>query len=170
MMLLYARSQGAQNKVEAIDTYADWLEAHSDNKARYEYALLLEHHEFYARALEEFRNALTDTTTTSTDPSRSNIRFAIARVLLIADGEQAEGITEMQEAVKEGFNNIEAIEELINSQKISSSNIDALRGIINDIRRIIAGEQIDIYNEQNEFDDFDDFDIFSETEMSETNP
>jgi len=141
MQLLRARSQGKQNKVEAIDSFAAWLSVNSDNKARYEYAHVLEHHEFYARALEELRKALEDAPAVSADPAKNEIRFAIARVLLIAETSN-EGITEMQGAVNDGFNNIEAIEKLITSDKISAANRNSLRDIADNMRRaVIAAEE-----------------------------
>ena len=86
-LLLYSRSQKAQNKPEAIDSYAKWLNANSDMLIHFEYAHLLEHHELYARALEEYRKLLTQTTSPDTEPKRSDIRYSIARLLLIADYE-----------------------------------------------------------------------------------
>ncbi|MCL2805672.1 MAG: tetratricopeptide repeat protein [Treponema sp.] len=138
LQLLYARALAGQNKIEAIEAYDNWLAANTDSKARYEYGLVLEHHEFYVKALEELRKAHTETTAASTDPKRNEVRFAIARVLLVADRESAEGITEMQTAVNEGFSNIEAIEEIIGSGKISETNSSGLRSIINNLQRVEA--------------------------------
>jgi tetratricopeptide (TPR) repeat protein len=57
--LLYARSLAAQDKVEAVDVYASWLEtapASDDlSQVRYEYALLLEKGGYFARAIEELQ-------------------------------------------------------------------------------------------------------------------
>jgi tetratricopeptide (TPR) repeat protein len=131
-MLLFARIQAAQNNVEAIESFSSWLNNFSDPKVRYEYAQALEAHQFFARALEEYRKAFSDTAETSQDPKRSDIRFAIARTLLIADGSSREGITELQNAVDEGFNDIEAIESL--SLSVHAVNRDAIRNIINTLR------------------------------------
>jgi tetratricopeptide (TPR) repeat protein len=136
--LLYARSQKALNKVEAIDTFARWLLLYSDHKVRYEYAQTLEHHEFYARALEEYRKALSETTDTSVDPKRSEIRFAIARALLIADSASTEGITELNGAIEYGFNDIEAVEILLDNRRISAANITSIRNIITNMRRAVT--------------------------------
>jgi len=138
MQLLYARSQRAQDKVEAIDSFARWLLNNTDARVRSEYAQVLEHHEFFARALEEYRQALTETTSTEL---RAGIHFAIARVLLIADSETSEGITELQRAIDTGFTDIAAVEELLNDDRISSANIDSIRNIINDKRRAASGEE-----------------------------
>ena len=146
--LLFARSQGKQNKVEAIDNFSAWLSANSDYadkvaavRARFEYAQVLEHHEFYARALEEFKKAHENIAESSTEPAKNEIRFAVARVLLIAEGESNVGVTEMQGAVTDGFKNIEAIEELINHTKISAANKTALSSIVDNIRREELAEQ-----------------------------
>ena len=133
-MLLYARAQNAQGKVEAIDSYAKWLADNSDSKVRYEYAQLLEQHELYARALEEYRTALTEPYREDA-PQRSDIRFALARLLLIADSENPEGITELETSVYEGFADYGAIEELLNNSMVSAANRDRLRVILSDMQR-----------------------------------
>jgi len=134
-LLLYTRSLKAQDKVEAIDSYAKWLSVNSDPAVRYEYAEFLEQYELYARALEEYRKTLSETAGKTDVPKRSEIHFSIARVLLIADSESGEGITELETAVSEGFDNIEAVEELIEDAKVSSAYIDSIRNIINNMRR-----------------------------------
>jgi len=135
LLLLYARIQSAQNKVEAIDTFSAWLVEGSNPKVRYEYALALEYHELYARALEEYRKAISEVTSSTVDIKRSDIRFSLARVLLIADSENTEGITEMQNAVEEGFSDTSAIEKLIENGKITAANRNRLRNIASDMRR-----------------------------------
>jgi len=132
-LLLYARCRAALNKVEAIESYAAWLETNTSPKVRYEYGQTLEKHEFYARALEEYRRAYSDSTAASADPKRSDIRFAIAKVLLIADGSSREGITELQGAVTEGFNNAAAVEGLLT--RVSAANRDSIRNIIGTMRQ-----------------------------------
>jgi len=134
IQLLYARSQSAQNKEEAIDSYAKWLLNNTDAKVRSEYAQVLEHHELYARALEEYRKALTEVPDDN-KTLKGEIHFALARVLLIADNASNAGITELQNAVNEGFSDITAVEELLNKQNISAANRDSIRNIINNMRR-----------------------------------
>jgi len=139
LILLYARTQKALNKVEAIDTYARWLNINSsDKKVRYEYAQLLEKHELYARALEEYRTILSDFDSSSAkadkDIKKSDIRFSLARLLLTADTNNNEGITEMETAIKEGYDNIEEVEKLQKNTKISAANRDKLRNIVNNMQ------------------------------------
>ena len=133
VQLLYARSQSAQNKVEAIESYSSWLNSNTDAKVRYEYAKTLEQHEYYARAMEEYRKAMSETAAADKDLN-NEIHFALAGLLLVADSESDEGITELQTAVKGGFGNIEAIEELLTKNEISSENRESLRKIIDDMR------------------------------------
>ncbi len=145
MILLYARTQKALNKIEAIDTYARWLAVNSDKKVRYEYAQLLEKHDLYARAMEEYRVVLSafDSSSASADAAsataeefkKSDVRFSLARLLLTADAASGDGITEMETAVKEGYNNIDEVEALQKNTKISAINRDKLRTIVNDIQR-----------------------------------
>jgi tetratricopeptide (TPR) repeat protein len=138
--LLHARSQAAQNKVEAIDSLSSWLSNNTDAQIRYEYALVLENHEYYARAMEEYRKALTETSSSDKDLNNS-IRFALARTLLIADNASNTGITELQTAVKEGFNDIAAVEELLTKEKISSANKRTIENIINDMKLAASKEE-----------------------------
>jgi tetratricopeptide (TPR) repeat protein len=138
VLLLYARIQKAQNKIEAIDSFASWLNVNSDPKVRYEYAQTLEYHELFARAIEEYRKALSETASSSADPKRSDIRFALARALLIADGSSAEGITELESAITEGFDNIALLEGVMNNRRISAANSSRIRSIISNMHRTAA--------------------------------
>jgi len=133
-MLLYARCQAKLKKVEAIDSYSSWLSINTDGKVRYEYAQLLENNALYARALEEYRKALAETDDKAVNPKKNEIRFALARVLLIADGENAEGVKELRDAVNDGFNDIGAIEKLLNN-KISAANKNGIQEIITNMRK-----------------------------------
>jgi tetratricopeptide (TPR) repeat protein len=62
-LLLLARVQAAQQKVEAIDNFAAWLDkaGSSDdvNQVRFEYGEALENGQFYARAVEQYKQVLT---------------------------------------------------------------------------------------------------------------
>jgi len=140
LLLLYARCQRAQDKVEAIDNYAKWLVNNSDAKARYEYAQLLEQQELYARALEEYKKTVSELTGTEKDLIKSDVRFDLARLLLIADSESAEGITELQTAVSEGFNNIDKVEALQKNSKVSTANRNQLRNIINGMQQTLEAK------------------------------
>jgi tetratricopeptide (TPR) repeat protein len=132
-MLLYARCEAKLKKVEAIDCFSNWLSVNSDAKVRYEYAQVLEDNELYARALEEYQKALTDTLETAVNPKKCEIRFAVSRVLLIADGENIEGINELKSAVDDGYNDIAAVEKLL-SYKISAANRSSIQNIINNMK------------------------------------
>ena len=149
VLLLYARSQKAMNKVEAIDNYAKWLNVNSDAKVRFEYAGLLEQQELYARALEEYRKIISENDGSDSEPKQSDVRFALARLLLIADSESGEGITELETAVREGFNDIDAVRELLDSGKAGAVNTNSLTNIINNMQRASeAAEQLQ--SEKNE--------------------
>jgi len=138
VILLYARILADGNKMQAIDYYSNWLNNNTDPKIRYEYALILEKNELYARALEEYRKALSEIPSSGTGSSlnKGEFIFAIARVLLIADGASAEGITELQNAVTEGFRDISAVEELANHRRITAANRDRIRNIAGNMRRL----------------------------------
>jgi tetratricopeptide (TPR) repeat protein len=135
ILLLYARAQKEQGKVEAIDTYASWLAVNSDAKIRYEYAQLLESHEFFARALDEYQLALGGMNNDSVNPSKKELRFTIARLFLIADGDNPQGLNELRGAVDDGYNDFEAMEKLLSDDRISAANRDSIRTVIADAKR-----------------------------------
>jgi len=134
VMLLYARCQAKLKKTEAIDSFSAWLSVNSDAKVRYEYAGILEENNLYARAIEEYRKALTEIPSNAVNPAKYDIRFALARTLIVADGENTEGLTELQTAVNDGFNDISAVEKIL-ALKISASNKTAVQNIINNMRK-----------------------------------
>jgi len=139
-MLLYARTQARQKKVEAIDSYSNYLSFNSDAKARYEYAQVLEDNLLYARAIEEYRKALTEISATAVNPKKSEIRFALARALIIADGENNEGITELQTSVSEGFNDVAEVEKLLNG-RINAANRTNIQNIINNMKKTAVEQE-----------------------------
>jgi tetratricopeptide (TPR) repeat protein len=151
-LLLYARVQKARDKVEAVDTYAKFLVNNPDPKVRFEYAQMLEAMELYAKAIEEYRTTLTElsdntssissstSSSTGSDLKRQDIRFSLARTLLIADGENPEGLEELEGAISDGFADGEALENLAADEKISPANRELIRGII-DRRKEVPEEE-----------------------------
>jgi tetratricopeptide (TPR) repeat protein len=139
-MLLYARCQAKLKKAEAIDSFSNYLSVNSDAKARYEYGQVLEDNQLYARALEEYRKALTEIAATAVNPNKSEIRFAAARVLIIADGDNADGVKELQTAVSEGYKDITAAEGLLNN-KMSAANKSIIQEVINNMRKVSVKQE-----------------------------
>ncbi len=133
-MLLYARAQAKLKKVEAIDSFSNYLSVNSDGKARYEYAQVLEDNVLYARAIEEYRKALTEISATAVNPKKCEVRFALARAMIVADGDNTEGFTELQSAVGEGFSDIPAVEKIL-TLKISAVNKTSVQNIIGNMRK-----------------------------------
>lgn len=135
ILLLYARAQKEQGKPEAIDTYASWLVNNSDAKVRHEYAQALEGQQMYARALEEYRAVYKDLSSSGVDPSKPEVRFTIARLLLTADAENTEGAAELKGAVSEGYNDFDEIEKLLDDERISAANKTEILAIVTEGRR-----------------------------------
>ncbi|MDR3115036.1 MAG: tetratricopeptide repeat protein [Treponema sp.] len=137
-LLLFARAQKAQQKPEAVESYARWFEAAGepgDPQVRYEYASALEAGGFYARAAEAYRTLLKELPQQSLpekELSPSQVRYALARLLLIADPENEEGITELTEALKEGFDDREALESLMTEEGISEAHKEVIRRLIDE--------------------------------------
>jgi tetratricopeptide (TPR) repeat protein len=148
-LLLYARTQKAQNKVEAVDTYAKFLLNNSDPRARYEYAQTLETAELYAKAIEEYRTSLNELSQDATDLKQEEVRFNLARALLIADGENPEGLTELESAVSGGFTDLEALESLAVDEKLSPKNREQIQDIISGIKQVPAEREAGAADEEN---------------------
>ena len=121
-LLLLARAQSAAERVEAADNYAKWIAASTtpNPKVLYEYGQVLEKTELYALALEQYRACLAALRTDQPDLERNRVQFNIARLLLIADPGNAEGITELNSAIVEGFKDSAALQELLDDSRIDS--------------------------------------------------
>jgi len=139
-MLLHARCQAKLKKVEAINSFSNWLSVNSDAKVRYEYAQVLEDNALYARAIEEYRKALSEISTTAVNPKKNEVHFALARTLIISDGNNTEGVKELQSAVSEGYGDIESVEKLLNN-KINAANKTDIQEIINNMKKAAAKEE-----------------------------
>lgn len=129
-LLLLARVQKAQKKPEAIDSYDLWLSKNNDPQVRYEYTIALEDGGFYAPALEAARKALEELSADTDTLKRSTIRFVIARLILVSDPENEEGITELRTAIVDGFNDQEAIDALIKDERLTKVLSDEVRRTI----------------------------------------
>jgi tetratricopeptide (TPR) repeat protein len=128
-LLLYARCQNAQDKPEAIDNFAKYLEIKDNANVRYEYATILERASFYAHALEEYREAYANLPDKSVAPTKSGARFAIARVLLLADGDNDECIEELKGALIDGFDDLDAVKALL-TEDIPESRKTEIQALI----------------------------------------
>ena len=129
-VLLLARAQRAMNKVEAIDTYNKWsiVNAGASNaQGLYEYAQVLEEAGLYARALDQYNGAIAALSRDTETLKKSTIRFGKARLLLTVDPENSEGMTEFTNAIREGYADIEAIDELLLDERITQPNRDEIR-------------------------------------------
>ena len=134
-MLLYARTQKMQSKVEAVDSYAKWslVASPANPQGLYEYALVLENAGLYARAIEQYGAAIKALSKDTEDLKKSHLMFEEARLYLIADSANNEGITKLEAAVKEGFNDLAAITALLSDERISGGRKDEIKLIINNI-------------------------------------
>jgi len=154
-MLLLARAQKAQNKIETIDSYAKWLSiATPGPQGLFEYAQVLETADLYALALEQYNAALTALTVDTEELKRSQLLFHQARLLMIADPESTEGITELRAALSAGFSDTAAIEDLLLDERISQTNRDTIKGLLNS-NLITAEEPVEEAQENMEYTEFE---------------
>ncbi|MDR0707666.1 MAG: tetratricopeptide repeat protein [Treponema sp.] len=129
-LLLYARVQKAQSKPEAVDSYALWLAANDDPQARYEYGVCLEYTRLYALALETYRAAYEAMPADNKNPTKPEARFAIARVSLIADSDNDEGIAELEGAIMDGFTDFDAVALLLTEDGVSEARKADIQRVI----------------------------------------
>ncbi|MDR1654415.1 MAG: tetratricopeptide repeat protein [Treponema sp.] len=137
-LLLLARTQRKQNKVEAADNYDKWLANNSDPKVSYEYGQVLEEAGFFARAIEQYRETLNSLSQDSEDPKRSDLRFTIAKLFLIADGENPEGLTELRAAITEGYSDMDALREFAADEQVSEANRNEILALITETEQAAA--------------------------------
>ncbi|GHU43685.1 hypothetical protein FACS1894190_14420 [Spirochaetia bacterium] len=117
-LLLLARIQKAQDKLSAIDTYDQWLTKNTDPEVRYEYSVVLDKAGFYAKALEQAQKVQLELTADTETLKRYTVRFEVARLMLIADSEDTEGMTQLRQAIQEGFKDKEALNLLAKDEHI----------------------------------------------------
>jgi len=146
VLLLFARTQKELDKVEALDSYDKWLANNTNAKVSFEYAELLEKYEYFAKAIDVYRETEEELTDSSTDPSKFDAGFQIGRLLLIADKDSTEGITELKKIVENGFADTEAMEQLLEDDRISQVNIESIETLITEMHRAkeaaeIAGDE-----------------------------
>ena len=134
-LLLLARAQDHADKVEAIDTYDKWVtgSATANPVILHEYAKVLEKAELYAKALEQYQASLEALKADQENLKKSALRFNIGRLLLIADSGNPEGIKEIQEAVKEKFDDTEALEALLDDSRIEEAAKTEIKKLIEGI-------------------------------------
>jgi len=135
-ILLLARVQRALKKVEAIDTYAKWLGVNTvaNSQGLYEYAQVLEEAEFYAKALEQYEEAMTVHTKDTALFKKSMIQFGKARLLLAVDPDNEESLNEFNKAIQEGFDDLTAIEPLLSDERITLYNREEIRKVYDNLQ------------------------------------
>ncbi|MDL2228868.1 tetratricopeptide repeat protein [Treponema sp. OttesenSCG-928-L16] len=129
-LLLLARTQKAQGKVEALDNYAKWLQSNTDISVQAEYAQVLENAEFYARAIEVYAEILKGTVPENSGLNKADLRFDYARLLLIADEESEAGMNELRTAAAEGFSDTEKARLLLEDERIKADRAEEIRRIL----------------------------------------
>lgn len=134
-ILLFARAQREQKKIEAIDSYAKWVKTAPTPGAQglYEYARVLENSGLYAKALEQYSAAIKAIGADTAALKKSSLMFEEARLFLAADPGNAEGIVKLNAAVTEGFSDLEEIGNLLNDERITNENKSEIRKIMDKI-------------------------------------
>jgi len=152
-VLLLARAQREMNKIEAVDTFAKWIivNAGTPNPQGFlDYAGVLEKAEFYARALEQYDEAIKALTKDTETLKKNTIMFEKARLLLTVDPENEEGLKEFTAALNEGFTDIEAIEALVGDQRINKYHRDEIEKVLNNLK---ANDDTEDENDEDEEDE-----------------
>ena len=158
-ILLLARAQKARGLVEAIDSYAHWLTIHTgiaNPLGIFEFAQVLGNAGHYARALEQLEAANTALTTDTASLTSAMLQFERARIFLVSDPENIDGIDEFSRAVQEGFSDTDAMAVLIDDDRITTNNRDEIRRVMNNI--LIMGWEAAMAEEEDDDEDDDDED------------
>ncbi|MDR0475759.1 MAG: tetratricopeptide repeat protein [Treponema sp.] len=139
-LLLLARAQSAGNKPEAVDSYDKWLAFNATNaniaQIYYEHGKELEKLELYAKAVEQYRAGLEASGANAKQtPPKKDFLFEIGRLLLIVDPESEDGITELNAAREAGFADREALEGLLQDERISGPQKENISEIIEGLNK-----------------------------------
>jgi tetratricopeptide (TPR) repeat protein len=129
-LLLLARVQKSLGKPEAVDGYNVYLARVDDPMVRFEFAETLEEQKLYAKALEEYTR-LKETPQTDTGakyPETSLVLFRIARVMLVSDPQDENGLAALEEALKSGYEDQTEIDALFEAAGIPEEKRNELRG------------------------------------------
>jgi tetratricopeptide (TPR) repeat protein len=133
-LLLLARVEDKLGKAEAADSYDKWLALNTPTaQVLYEYAQVLERLEFYAKAIEQYKASYAALSADTETLKKSSLRYETARLMLTADPENDEGITELNSAIEAGFKDTEILESLIQDQRITQDHKDSIQKIIDEI-------------------------------------
>jgi tetratricopeptide (TPR) repeat protein len=126
-LLLLARVEGQLGKAEAADSYNKWLSVNTPTaQALYEYAQVLEKLELYARAIEQYKAGAAALSTDTETLKKSSLRYETARLMLTADPENDEGITELNSAIEAGFKDTKILEDLAQDPRITQAHKDSI--------------------------------------------
>ncbi|GMO30849.1 MAG: hypothetical protein Ta2B_11780 [Termitinemataceae bacterium] len=140
-LLLLARLQKAQKKLDAIDTYDKWLQKNTDPSINYEYAIALENGGFYAKSLEQMQLSYKGMTADTATLKRSTVHFGIAKLMLIADPTDDKGIDELSAAFTEGYKDSDVISGLIKDPRLPKTRQDEIRRIADTLIKKDTGTQ-----------------------------
>ena len=156
--LLLARTQQALGKPEAIDNFAKWvLNAERPHpQGLIDYASALESEGLYARAIEIYDDALEALPRDTATLTRGGIRFEKARLLLTVDPDNNEGIEEFNTAIREGFADTEALEELLEDSRLTQIHREEIQRALGIIEERIRSEEDDDDEDDDEDDEDDD--------------
>jgi len=152
-VLLLARTQREMGRVEAVDTFAKWIIVNAGTlnpQGFLEYARVLEKAGFYAKALEQYNDAIKAITKDTETLKKSTIRFEKARLLLAVDPANEEGLKEFTDAVNEGFSDIEAIEALTLDKRINQYHRDEIQKILDELKIKMENKKKDNEKEEDE--------------------
>ena len=166
-ILLLARAQKAQDKVEAIDSYALWLTVHTgaaNPQGILEFAQVLKSTGHYARALEQYDEAIKALTQDTATLTKAGLQFEKARILLAVDPEAGEGMEAFTLAIEEGFSDTDAIAALMEDERITSDNRDEIRRVLNSM--LIRQRDAETASQEADDEDDDEDDENGESEQA----
>ncbi|MDR0600721.1 MAG: tetratricopeptide repeat protein [Treponema sp.] len=131
-LYLLARAQKKQGKPEAADTFRACLLKSSSPRIRFDYGEFLEEQGFYAKALNEYKRVLDDSS--QDKPDLSLVKFRVAAARLKGDSVSTEGIAALREALTGGFKDQRAIDGLLASTAVSEGKKTEIRKVLGELK------------------------------------
>jgi predicted Zn-dependent protease len=132
-LLLLARVQAIQDKPEALNSFDLWLSKNDDPLVRYEYGNALVKNDFLAKAVEQYKKAMSGITDKTTDITKPQARFALAVAEVKADPDNDAGMDDMRGAVTDGYKDIDSVRALLDDKKITDKRKDEIKSLIADM-------------------------------------
>lgn len=133
-LLLLARTEEKLSRPESLDHFSAALALKEEGAVRLQLADAFERRELYARSIESYRILLPMDEKALGNIRKAEIRFRMARVMLLAGEDPVKSLDELRNAVAEGFKDSARLNELAGDIRLT----EEIRRSIEEIARGLA--------------------------------